>query len=133
MFQKLLRERRRTIAQAEARYATATARQEAATARGAKTKFWITVGDSRVGDDHQANEAQGGIPINSKFSSGDSTPPGRPNCRCTLAYATSDGQIGRMEVRQKARAESTARTKDRAEAVENAAKAERKRLKEGIE
>lgn len=121
LYKKLLRDRRKTIAQTEARFATATAREEAAKARGARFKIWLTVGDSRVSDMDQANEAEGAIPIDANFSSGHGKPPSHPNCRCTLAYATSEAQRDRMQERQIERAKQTAAAKDQADAIENAA------------
>lgn len=89
-FERALRKRRETIAHTEGREITANAREMEGKARGAKKKYWMTVGDDRVGDDHRENEEAGPIPIDQPFPSGDQRPPGRPNCRCTIAYITSD-------------------------------------------
>lgn len=85
-YQKLLRERRDVIAHTEGRQATSTARKEEGEARGSKWKRWITVGDDRVGEDHEENEDEGIVPIDYIYSHGEEHPPGRPNCRCTMAY-----------------------------------------------
>ncbi len=48
-------------------------------------KAWSTAGDDDVDEEIcQANEDQGPIPLDDDFDSGDSEPPGHPNCRCTL-------------------------------------------------
>lgn len=48
------------------------------------TKFWSTVGDDMVEEECEANEAQGYIPLDEEFQSGDEGPPSHPNCRCGL-------------------------------------------------
>ena len=83
---KLLRERRETIAITEQRMATEAGKEALAKERGAKFKLWITAGDERVSDIDVANEAQGWIPVDEAFSSGDDVPPSHPNCRCTVTY-----------------------------------------------
>lgn len=90
MYQKLLRERKKTIAATEQRFATSEANRIIAESRGQQYKVWITVGDERVSDIDQANEAAGWIPIDEAFPSGDQQPPSHPNCRCTVAYRTSE-------------------------------------------
>jgi SPP1 gp7 family putative phage head morphogenesis protein len=48
-------------------------------------KAWSTAGDDDVDEEICApNEEQGPIPLDDDFDSGDSEPPGHPNCRCTL-------------------------------------------------
>jgi len=118
LFNRLLNQRRRTIAQTEARFASSTARETNAKARGAQYKVWITVGDSRVSDMDVANESEGAIPIDGTFSSGHGRPPSHPNCRCTLAYATSEGQRDRMDARGRERAQRTAKAKETADELE---------------
>jgi len=86
MRQKLLRDRRKTIAQTEMAFAQEDGNREIAKARGAEWKLWVTAGDELVSDMDQANEAQGWIRIDEQFSSGNMQPPSHPNCRCTLAY-----------------------------------------------
>ena len=87
---RMLRKRKRVIAQTEARYATEYARRENAKERGAKWKTWITVGDNRVSQMDQDNEAAGVLPIDAKFPSGHTEPPSHPRCRCSVSYVTSD-------------------------------------------
>jgi hypothetical protein len=47
-------------------------------------KAWSTVGDSKVTEECKANEAQGFIPIDQPFLSGDMRPLRFPGCRCDL-------------------------------------------------
>jgi len=49
-------------------------------------KKWLTVGDDNVRPSHRANQAQGYIPFDDDFSSGDSRPPSDPGCRCTTLH-----------------------------------------------
>ena len=79
-FQKLLRDRRETIARTEARQATEAARQAAGEREGAQFKVWFTSQDDRVSDECQANEAEGVIPVKQDFSGGVPYPPQHPNC-----------------------------------------------------
>jgi hypothetical protein len=51
-------------------------------------KSWATMGDDRVSDECLANEAQGWIPNEQAFSSGDDTPLAHPGCRCDCYYRT---------------------------------------------
>ena len=111
-FQRLLRERRETIARTESRYATSEARLAEATARGARVKSWISTGDDRVSDECEMNEAQGPIPIEDDFAGGVDMPPQHPNCRCAVVFGTSDRQIGMMEERAEARSARTAAAKE---------------------
>lgn len=85
-YQKLLRDRKETIATTEMRKATSQVQAEQAKASGAKMKVWLTVGDDRVSDVCAACEAQGPIPINDNFTSGNGEPPNHPRCRCTVSY-----------------------------------------------
>ena len=87
--QRLLKKRRETIARTEQRNASAEGQQGIAQARGAQYKISISSGDERVSDICQANEAQGYIPIDQAFASGDMNPTYHPNCRCSVAYKTS--------------------------------------------
>ena len=89
-FDKQLRKRRRSIAHTEGRDITSSARDREGRLQGARWKVWRTVGDDRVGEDHEANEAAGPIPLDDTFPSGDLRPPGRPNCRCAITYIKSD-------------------------------------------
>ena len=103
-YQKLLRERRETIARTEARHATGEARRAAADREGAQFKVWFTSQDNRVSDACQANEAAGVIPINQEFSGGVQHPPQHPNClvgetpvfspdKCAAFVATYSGVV----------------------------------------
>lgn len=49
-------------------------------------KSWNTVGDDLVTDECLANEAEGWIPIDDEFSSGDLNPLRFPGCRCNCTY-----------------------------------------------
>lgn len=51
-------------------------------------KSWVTMGDDRVSDECLANEAQGWIPNEQAFSSGDDVPLAHPGCRCDCYYRT---------------------------------------------
>ena len=79
-FNQLLKDRRWTIAQTEARVATSHAREKEAQAFGAKYKVWMTVGDDRVSEQCRSNQAEGPIPLKDAFPSGHSRPPCHPNC-----------------------------------------------------
>lgn len=91
-FKELLGDRRWTIAQTEARFATSYAREKEAQAFGAKFKVWMTVGDDRVSQQCRSNQSAGPIPLKDSFPSGHSRPPCHPNCRCTLGYSMSKKQ-----------------------------------------
>ena len=88
-YQKELADRKRTIARTEQRIATSEGNRVSAEERGAQFKAWITVGDDRVDEHCEANEAQGWIKIKDVFSSGSAQVPDHPNCRCTNAYRTA--------------------------------------------
>lgn len=49
-------------------------------------KKWLTVGDDRVSDGCQANQAEGWIPVAQAFQSGHARPLRFPGCRCTTEY-----------------------------------------------
>lgn len=49
-------------------------------------KAWLSARDGRVRPMHQANDAQGWIPLDATFESGDWRPPSDPGCRCSLQY-----------------------------------------------
>ena len=56
-----------------------------------KYKEWSTSGDDDVDEDIcQPNEDQGAIPLDDEFESGDTEPPGHPNCRCTLVAVVGE-------------------------------------------
>ncbi len=50
----------------------------------AMEKFWQTVDDDRVEAECEANQAQGWIPLDQEFASGDDSPLAHPGCRCAL-------------------------------------------------
>lgn len=54
-------------------------------------KEWLTAGDDRVDNDCFSNEADGVIPLNASFSTGEEAPPEHPNCRCVIRPVTSSG------------------------------------------
>lgn len=51
---------------------------------GIKTKGWLTALDQRVCNRCGANQAEGDIPLDQPFQSGELHPPGHPWCRCSL-------------------------------------------------
>lgn len=110
MFEKLLRDRKRTIAATEQRMVTAEHARLKAEGLGQKYKRWITVGDNRVSDACQNNERAGWVGIDEAFPEGDQWPPNHPNCRCTVAYRTSEPDK-QDEARAKQEAEETAAAK----------------------
>jgi hypothetical protein len=110
--QKLLRDRRETIARTEQRFATSAGNRLEAEGRGAMFKASVSARDDRVSDVCQANEAAGPIPIGEPFPSGDQVPPFHPNCRCTLAYQSTEAQRDRSARRAEQRATQTAAAKE---------------------
>lgn len=87
--QKLLRDRRKTIAHTEMRLATSEAKIERARNEGSQFKAWSTTGDDKVSEEDCApNEAQGWIRIKDSFISGHDATPAHPNCRCTIVFKT---------------------------------------------
>lgn len=110
-YEKLLRDRKTTIARTEMRQATSQVQAADAEARGARFKVWQTSGDDRVSDECQANEAQGPIAIDKKFTGGVDMPPQHPNCRCTVSYLTNPALLPEWQARADARAERTAAAK----------------------
>jgi hypothetical protein len=121
MFQKLLRDRKRTIAKTEGADAVSTAREFEAQERGARFKVWITVGDERVRESHLANEAQGAIPIDEPFQSGEMRPGEEPNDRCSIAYYTNKTIADEAGERGKERAAATLKLQEEAQAAKEAA------------
>jgi len=49
-------------------------------------KAWLTVGDERVRESHEANEGEGWIPLDQSFGSGADRSPTDPGCRCSMMY-----------------------------------------------
>lgn len=90
-FKRLLKARRETIARTEAANSVNAGDWLEAKRTDKKWKVWQTTGDARVSAACQANEAQGEIPINDSFTSGASTPPQHPNCRCSVSYTKITG------------------------------------------
>ena len=112
-YQRLLKERRKTIARTEGRYATSEARRASADERQNKWKAWITSRDEKVSDICAGNEADGVIPIDKAFSSGAMQTPGHPNCRCTVAYYPDSKKVlDIVERRQKNRIEKTRKARE---------------------
>jgi len=81
----------RLVAEVEAQVACGTGQLRALRLAGYATAQWVTVGDDRVRETHTACEAQGEVPLGSKFSNGLRYPgdPSGPlsevaNCRCWL-------------------------------------------------
>lgn len=66
--------------------------KESAEVVGPFKKKWLTAGDARVSPECRANQAQGPIPLDAHFSSGDDTPPAHPRCRCVLVPVLDDDQ-----------------------------------------
>lgn len=113
--QKLLRERRETIARTEARKITASVNEAEARARGAQFKRWITTGDDRVSDVCAANEAVGVIPVSQPFPNGE-RPPAHPNCRCTVAYLSDNPLL--LQIARRRATEAIELTRQAREAAE---------------
>ena len=84
--ERLIEERRRTIARTEGRNAGSTARAAEGRQKGYAWKVWGTVQDDRVSDICAANQEAGVIPIDAAFPSGADRTPGHPNCRCSVSY-----------------------------------------------
>ena len=105
---KLIADRAKTIARAETNRAVSGADLANAIADGHQYKAWITVGDGKVTDECQENEAEGWIGIDEDFPSGDQHPPrtDNPNCRCTFASRTAPPS-GESKDRAAARAAAT--------------------------
>ena len=111
---RLLSDRKRVIAQDQTRKATEEGAAVLAKEQGKKFKTWITVGDDRVSDECQTNEADGWIPVDDTFDAGAMQPPQHPRCRCTLAYRVAVDK--NAADRAKARKAKTAAAKAAAEA-----------------
>lgn len=109
--QKLLRERRETIARTEARKATSEAREIEALGRGAKWKHWSVNLDERLCEICAGNEEDGVIPVEDSFSGGTMTAPAHPNCRCSVSYVTTDRgkDIATQQNQRRQEATATAR------------------------
>ena len=53
------------------------------------TKSWLTSTTDTCCDECADNEADGAIPLNDAFSSGDDTTPAHPNCSCVVTFSAS--------------------------------------------
>jgi len=81
---RLLRRRGETIARTEMRDAVTAGGLVQDERYGANEKAWATVGDDRVSNICNTNQAQGWIPIDRAFVSGHQGPTSHPRCRCHL-------------------------------------------------
>jgi len=88
-FGDMTRYRSQLIARTETAFALSSASLDSMADMGIEGKEWVTVGDSRVSAECQANAAQGVIPVNEPFQSGAMAPPQHPACRCALAPSTA--------------------------------------------
>ncbi len=86
-FADMTRFRSQLIARTETANALSNASLDNMKGMGIDGKQWVTVGDSDVSEECEANEAQGVIPKGETFSGGTDAPPQHPNCRCSLAPA----------------------------------------------
>jgi hypothetical protein len=104
---ELITERAGVIAQTEMGRALEEGAFVGAKERGNTHKVWITAGESFVCDICEGNQAQGPIPIEDAFESGDLTPPAHPRCYCTLGYVkdTGTGEVDRAAQRARERNE----------------------------
>lgn len=110
-YQRLLRDRRETIARTEGRKAVSEGDMLEARTGGARYKVWQSQRDERVSDDCQDNEDAGPIPIDDVFPGGVDTPPQHPNCRCSVAYITSAELLPDIEAASREWAAETAEAK----------------------
>lgn len=118
LHEKLLRDRRETIARTETAKAVSEGDALAAKSGGAVAKVWQSTGDARVSDECEANEAQGPIPVGDAFTSGAKVPPQHPNCRCAVSYIYNPEQLDNAKARSEQRAAATDAAKRLQEAVE---------------
>jgi len=70
------------IARTESADALEQAFMDRAGDMGINGKEWVTFDPCEI---CEANEAEGVVPLDHVFSSGDLRPPAHPNCRCALA------------------------------------------------
>lgn len=111
-YERLLSDRRKTIARTEGRTATSAARRVEANERKYPFKLWATSQDGRVSDLCEANAAAGIIPTEQAFPSGDQHTPGHPDCRCNVAYLPDHTKVKRnAEIRNKRAQERTRKSK----------------------
>ena len=86
-FTDMSRYRSQLIAKNETADALGQAFEDRGKELGLTGKEWVTVGDDRVSEGCQENEAAGIIPFNQPFPSGHMRPPRFPGCRCAAAPA----------------------------------------------
>lgn len=89
-FTDMSRDRAEMIARTETNQALSKASLDRMKDMGIEGKEWVVIGDDRLCEICEGNEAQGVIPVNQPFQSGHMNPPGHPNCRCALAGARLD-------------------------------------------
>jgi SPP1 gp7 family putative phage head morphogenesis protein len=116
---ELISDRAQTIAQTEMGRALEEGAFVNAKNGGNTHKVWITVGDNDVSEECEACQAEGPIPIDAKFSSGNMTPPNHPRCRCSVSYLTDTGK-GEVRRAAKRAEERDVRLKEAREAAEKA-------------
>jgi hypothetical protein len=122
--QELINDRARVIASTEMANAMEEGAFVVAKTRGDTHKVWIAGGSPKVCDICIANQAQGVIPIDKAFSSGDMVPPAHPSCYCAVSYLTDTG-AGEIE-----RANERAAKRDAAERAKKEAEEAAKQAKQ---
>lgn len=83
----LIPSRAAMIAQTEVTRVQSAAAFEQFREHGVSKKEWITARDGRVCPTCLANQAEGPVPLDALFQSGDPYPPGHPRCRCAIIPA----------------------------------------------
>ena len=73
------------IARTETARVYGTVTQETYKRNGVPARRWLTSGSDKVDPVCRDNQAQGWVPINDGFQSGDDSPPAHPNCACDIA------------------------------------------------
>jgi SPP1 gp7 family putative phage head morphogenesis protein len=92
-FTDMSKDRADMIAQTETNAALSQGSMERMQAMGVDGKEWVVIGDDAVCEICDGNAAQGVIPIDQPFQSGDMQTPGHPRCRC----ATAPARLGRKD------------------------------------
>lgn len=106
----LLCEHKKNVANIEQQLAVNATDLAKARRDGKAYKVWITIGEDLHSDQDVANEAQGWIPVDDAFASGNLTPPSRPGCRCTVTYRkNAPDETGLARVEERVRATAKAR------------------------
>lgn len=106
--ERKIRERSEVIARTETRMAIESAELEFQKENGAKRKVWIA--SDNCCDECLDNVSIGSIGLDEDFPSG-RVPPAHPNCRCSVAYNSSDNPDNIKDFEQRAI--------DRAEKIRN--------------